>query len=686
MNKNQSGPINSISRARSINPKVQQRDVFPLDAWEFTDPNKRVFRDADIKLSLKDGWKLDASSIQVSTGKDLNENLQDLSINIESNRNDINTIDGNLYITSQTVYSNGVTTEASLTLISNRVTETEEGLIGIGAEAAINAGITLTGLKEDIANVGDILAEVAVDGTITSIEKITVQNAWIAIQNEYVTNTAIAELYELDMPPNEAAYDAYVLAYSNLDTYLNTTLSLFDDMGTSTMVTPSQWDGYFDSYYVARNELSLQISEATYNIANQAQIAADLALDKLDSIDDDGIISPSEKLTVRQELKAITEEYPGILSKATLFVSEAETGDPIIVATSAYSSAYSALNTYLDNLGIFDNMEADTTLSSPRELEWDLKWADYYSARGDLLSEMADTLRINVGTVDAGFTAAVNVFTANGLSESTDITAEVERVEALTEQKAVIRDKDGVVIEQAYITAEATYDEGQGFGSMIKLGADKIILGDKDGSPETLDGVITIVEEGGVDKVKIAGDLEVTSDDEDRFVSVGSKGLYVEDSASESIHDVPSAPLASTFYSLGHLYFIDQSSVAALIPYSFTHVKGSWTPLTAILGGNSNVKGVLLKVTAEGITTNYDSDLASSALFRPYGSNWDDDIFGQTPGIGNYVNINGAVVTRIRSQGEVIVPVNQEHGPDYGKFEYYTNSPSFGVVQLGIFV
>lgn len=148
--------------------------------------------------------------------------------------------------------------------------------------------------------------------------------------------------------------------------------------------------------------------------------------------------------------------------------------------------------------------------------------------------------------------------------------------------------------------------------SYIYIDANSIYIGDKDGDPETLDGILSIVTEdvGGVptDKVKISGDLEITSDDKNRFVSAGSRGLYVEDSAGDIIHDLPSVDIETGTTYAGHLIQIVGGIKATAFEYKPTFTSTSTTHsdiqskqaviLTSdMLGGNDNVKAVKLLVT-----------------------------------------------------------------------------------------
>lgn len=366
-------------------------DILPLDAFEFTPPNRLNNEKADIKLSLKEGWKFDADSIILKSNRQsLNDVLDTNALVIEENTNTITSLDGNISIVSKTVYDNGVETEASLTLVSNRVTVTEDDLISIGAEAAIAAGITLKGTDDKVEAIGDQLSAIADDGTISIAENPIVKAEWDSIVAEYPILISVAELYSLDIAPNDTEYNAYVVAYANLDNYLNVTLDLFAEPIADVSVTPATWDGFWDAYYNTRLNLNLAISEATFSLANTAQVAADAAQAELDDIALDSEVTPNEKLTVRREWEAIVAEKPDLVAKAVAFAPDADT------EKIAYIAAYDALNTYITPL--IANVTIKSTIV---RATWDGHFTLYYDTRSELYTQLSNVARIEAEAANA---------------------------------------------------------------------------------------------------------------------------------------------------------------------------------------------------------------------------------------------------------------------------------------------
>jgi hypothetical protein len=93
------------------------------------------------------------------------------------------------------------------------------------------------------------------------------------------------------------------------------------------------------------------------------------------------------------------------------------------------------------------------------------------------------------------------------------------------------------------------------------------------------------------------GDLEITSDDAGRHLSIGSEGLYVEDASGTVIHDLPDETIISGYYPLGHLYCNSYSEGSIDLLWIISHPNYNiWYTLTVSNKGNSNVKGVMVSI------------------------------------------------------------------------------------------
>lgn len=171
-------------------------------------------------------------------------------------------------------------------------------------------------------------------------------------------------------------------------------------------------------------DLASDAIEAADNAAEladgAAQVAAD-AQDRLDEWADDGIISPTEKLTLKQELSDLLAEYEATLSDAEKYG----------IDTSEYTSAW---NTYKTEL---EYHSADTPENIEIRPAFATSQSAFYKARTNLLGTIADKAKdyvdtsingIGVGSVNlllnSGFTGnyeTENLKSDTPLSENTEL-------------------------------------------------------------------------------------------------------------------------------------------------------------------------------------------------------------------------------------------------------------------------
>lgn len=171
-------------------------------------------------------------------------------------------------------------------------------------------------------------------------------------------------------------------------------------------------------------DLASDAMEAADNAAEladgAAQVAAD-AQDRLDEWADDGIISPTEKLTLKQELSDLLAEYEATLSDAEKYG----------IDTSEYTSAWNTYKTELEyhSADTPENIEIRTAFATSQSA--------FYKARTNLLGTIADKAKdyvdtsingIGVGSVNlllnSGFTGnyeTENLKSDTPLSENTEL-------------------------------------------------------------------------------------------------------------------------------------------------------------------------------------------------------------------------------------------------------------------------
>lgn len=171
-------------------------------------------------------------------------------------------------------------------------------------------------------------------------------------------------------------------------------------------------------------DLASDAMEAADNAAELADGAAQVAADAQDRLDEwasDGIISPTEKLTLKQELSDLLAEYEATLSDAEKYG----------IDTSEYTSAW---NTYKTEL---EYHSADTPENIEIRPAFATSQSAFYKARTNLLGTIADKAKdyvdtsingIGVGSVNlllnSGFTGnyeTENLKSDTPLSENTEL-------------------------------------------------------------------------------------------------------------------------------------------------------------------------------------------------------------------------------------------------------------------------
>ena len=104
------------------------------------------------------------------------------------------------------------------------------------------------GAAEDAEAALAELEDIAADNKVEPHEKKVVKREWEQIQAEKSELDATADEFGV----SRTAYDA---AYSALNTYLNTTLHVFDDMSSTTTISRTTWNTKWKNYYTEKVEL-----------------------------------------------------------------------------------------------------------------------------------------------------------------------------------------------------------------------------------------------------------------------------------------------------------------------------------------------------------------------------------------------------------------------------------------------
>jgi hypothetical protein len=122
-------------------------------------------------------------------------------------------------------------------------------------------------LQTAITNSGTAIGLINDYGSDTKVvpgEKKTLKQMWDAIVVEGYPTTGTIPAEAIALGVSHTTFDN---AYAALDTYLNTTLNLFGDMGETTTVVRSTWDTKWKDYYNAKIALLTAIAQQTSTMA-----------------------------------------------------------------------------------------------------------------------------------------------------------------------------------------------------------------------------------------------------------------------------------------------------------------------------------------------------------------------------------------------------------------------------------
>lgn len=137
--------------------------------------------------------------------------------------------------------------------------------IAQGITDAAAAQADATAAQADATSALSDLDDIAGDSKITPVEKLAVKLLWNAIASEKPDIDTQADTYSVSKV-------AYGTAYTTLDEYLNTTLTVFSNMAATTDIVRADWDTNFGVYYNAKVEILNAIAGATALLADWSSI------------------------------------------------------------------------------------------------------------------------------------------------------------------------------------------------------------------------------------------------------------------------------------------------------------------------------------------------------------------------------------------------------------------------------
>lgn len=294
---------------------------------------------------------------------------------------------------------------------------------GVGYKAADWAD---AGYTDDTAanNALSKLEDMADDGIITPVEKLQLQTYWRELAADYAVIIAQAE----------AAGVSHTTLTNNYNSLSSIFTTILADMESNSTINRTTFNALINAYYSNRAKLLKAITDkkstvhvtansSTYpattyrrgdlwftlndykvklcikSCANKTfaatdwknagytdDTAANNALNQLNALADDSIITPSEKLSLQTEMSNINADFVATSGKATAMG----------VNTSSYEAAFNALVAYVNPL--LEDMESNSTVD---RTTYNSKFAAYYSERTNILvainQKYVDNLEIGQG-------------------------------------------------------------------------------------------------------------------------------------------------------------------------------------------------------------------------------------------------------------------------------------------------
>lgn len=253
----------------------------------------------------------------------------------------------------------------------------------------------------DATSALNTLKEMADDGIITAQEKITLRNTWQTIKSQYTTKIADGSLHGFKID-NESLTEEFVTAFNNLTEVMNIVLA---DITTDTDITKNLgennlsfticWNAYFKAYEEYTEALDVFLKDISDTIAD----GVEKALQTLNEMADDGIITAQEKISLKDWWNNELNEANSIIANANkIYGEENDANANWYKFLSLKNLAVTLMGNVLSNMdsstdisasgSIFVTKDAvqsatkDTTiegsLRADKNLVWSEFWAIYY--------------------------------------------------------------------------------------------------------------------------------------------------------------------------------------------------------------------------------------------------------------------------------------------------------------------
>ena len=253
----------------------------------------------------------------------------------------------------------------------------------------------------DATSALNILKEMADDGIITAQEKITLRNTWQTIKSQYTTKIADGSLHGFKID-NESLTEEFMTAYNDLAEVMNIVLAdittdtdISKPLGDNNLSFTICWDAYFKAYESYTEALDVFLKDISDTIAE----GAENALQTLNEMADDGIITAQEKISLKDWWNNELNEANSIIANANkIYGEENDANANWYKFLSLKNLAVTLMSNVLSNMdsssdisasgSIFVTKDAvqsatkDTTiegsLRADKNLVWSEFWAIYY--------------------------------------------------------------------------------------------------------------------------------------------------------------------------------------------------------------------------------------------------------------------------------------------------------------------
>lgn len=263
-------------------------------------------------------------------------------------------------------------------------------------QAADSARQTANNAVQSAATANALLSDIANDNKLTAQEKQETKKEWDIIVSEKPKNNASADKYGV----SRTAYDT---AYNTLSAYITPLLS---SLSTTSNISGATFRSKFKDYYDARTDLLNAISAKAKSLADAAQQTADAAQEKanqaikdaanakaaadnaqsdadeansrLNAWASDGVISPTEKQSLKEEIARIDADKTQIANG----YSKYNLGTP-----TSYNNAHTAYRAVLKTL----TASTPETISIPSDFS--TKQSTYYTQRTAALTAISNAAR-----------------------------------------------------------------------------------------------------------------------------------------------------------------------------------------------------------------------------------------------------------------------------------------------------